>query len=71
MDIIKTYEKFVDFKLIFTKIDETSTLGSILNISYLTKRKIAYITMGQNVPSDIERYSAEKIAKVLLGSMYK
>lgn len=71
MDIIKTYEKFVDFKLIFTKIDETSTLGSILNVSYLTKRKIIYITMGQNVPSDIERYSAEKIAKVLLGSMYK
>lgn len=71
MDIIKAYEKFVDFKLIFTKIDETSTLGSILNVSYLTKRKIAYITMGQNVPSDIERYSAEKIAKVLLGSMYK
>lgn len=71
IDIIKTYEKFTDFKLIFTKIDETSTLGSILNVAYLTKKKIAYITMGQNVPTDIERYSAEKIAKVLLGSMYK
>lgn len=71
MNIIKTYEKFVDFNIIFTKIDETNTLGSILNVSYITKRKIAYITMGQNVPSDIERYSSEKIAKVLLGSMYK
>lgn len=71
MDIIKAYEKFTKFTLIFTKIDETSTLGSILNVSYLKKLKIAYITMGQNVPSDIEEFSAQKISKVLLGSMYK
>lgn len=71
MDIIRTYEKFAKFTLIFTKIDETSTLGSILNISYLKKLKIAYITMGQNVPSDIEEFSASKISKVLLGSMYR
>lgn len=70
-NIINVYEKFVNFNLIFTKIDETNTLGSILNIAYITKRKIAYITSGQNVPNDIEEFSGEKVAKVLLGSMYK
>ena len=71
LDVIKCYERFMDFKLIFTKIDESSTLGAILNIAYLTRCKIAYITNGQNVPCDIEVYSAFKIAKVLLGSIYK
>ena len=70
-NIINTYSKFSKFNLIFTKIDETDTIGTILNIAYYAKNKIAYVTVGQNVPSDIEKFSGEKIAKVLLGSMYK
>ncbi|MFI3230420.1 MAG: hypothetical protein R3Y29_02570 [bacterium] len=71
IDIIKTYEEFIDFNLIFTKIDETNIVGTILNISCATSKKIAYLTTGQNVPNDIEKYSPKKISKVLLGSMYK
>ncbi len=70
-NIINTYSKFSKFNLIFTKIDETDTIGTILNIAHYAKNKIAYVTVGQNVPSDIEKFSGEKIAKVLLGSMYK
>lgn len=70
-NIITTYEKFSSFSIIFTKIDETDTLGSVLNVAYMTNKKISYITTGQNVPHDIEEFSAPKIAKVLLGSMYK
>ncbi len=71
IEIIKTYEEFIDFNLIFTKIDETNIVGTILNISCATSKKIAYLTTGQNVPNDIEKYSPKKISKVLLGSMYK
>lgn len=70
-NIINAYSKFSKFNIIFTKIDETDTIGTILNIAHKTKNKIAYVTVGQNVPSDIEKFSGEKIAKVLLGSMYK
>ncbi|WP_250278437.1 flagellar biosynthesis protein FlhF [[Clostridium] colinum] len=70
-NIINVYSKFSQFNIIFTKIDETDTIGTILNIAHSTKHKIAYVTVGQNVPSDIEKFSGEKIAKVLLGSMYK
>ena len=70
-NIINTYSKFSKFNIIFTKIDETDTIGTILNIAHKTNNKIAYVTVGQNVPSDIEKFSGEKIAKVLLGSMYK
>ncbi len=70
-DIITAYEKFTNFNIIFTKIDETSTLGVVLNTIYKKNKKVAYVTVGQNVPYDIERFSGEKIAKVLLGSMYR
>ena len=69
--IINVYSKFSKFNIIFTKIDETDNIGAILNIAYKNKYKISYVTVGQNVPSDIEKFSGEKIAKVLLGSMYK
>ena len=56
-----------DFTVIYTKLDETDSVGSILNISYMTGKKISYIAFGQNVPDDIEIARPEKIAKALLG----
>jgi flagellar biosynthesis protein FlhF len=56
-----------DFDLIFTKLDETTTLGSILNICYATGKKVAYVTFGQNVPDDLEVIKPDKVAKSLLG----
>lgn len=71
LDIINAYSEFTDFKIIFTKLDETNSLGNILNIAKMTDKKIAYLTNGQNVPSDIEEFLPAKISKALLGSMYK
>jgi flagellar biosynthesis protein FlhF len=67
LHIIKTYAKVADFDLIFTKLDETTHLGSILNICYATGKKVAYVTFGQNVPDDIEVLKPDLIAKSLLG----
>lgn len=71
INIIETYDKFTDFSLIFTKLDESSTLGSMVNICHLTGKSISYVTSGQNVPDDFEILKPEKIAKTLLGSMYE
>lgn len=68
VNIIKSYSSIADYKIIFTKEDETATLGSILNVRYITKKPLSYITFGQNVPDDIEVIKPEKIAKLLLGS---
>ncbi len=68
LSIINAYSQIADFKIIFTKLDETSCLGSILNICYETGREISYVTDGQNVPDDIYIIKPEKIAKALLGS---
>jgi flagellar biosynthesis protein FlhF len=67
IEIVNTYSKITDFDLIFTKLDETTTLGSILNICYATGKKVAYLTFGQNVPDDLEALKPDKIAKSILG----
>lgn len=65
--IVDSYANIVDYKLIFTKIDETTTLGNILNIKLHTNADLSYITCGQSVPDDIEVINAQKIVKQLLG----
>jgi len=71
IETINAYSEITDFKIIFTKLDETNCLGSILNIRYETDKEISYITNGQNVPDDLDIIKPEKIAKALLGSMYE
>ena len=65
--ITETYSKITNYKLIFTKLDETGCLGNILNIRMLTKLPLSYATNGQNVPDEICVLDAQNIAKQLLG----
>ena len=67
VEIIKSYSFLDDFKLLFTKLDETSTFGILLNIAYVTKKPIAYLTTGQSVPDDIEIADKVKIINSLMG----
>jgi flagellar biosynthesis protein FlhF len=67
IEIIKNYSFLDDYKLLFTKLDETSAFGVILNVAYITKKPISYITTGQSVPDDIEIADNSKIINCLLG----
>ncbi len=67
IEIIKSYSFLDDYKLLFTKMDETSAFGVILNVAYITKKPISYITTGQSVPDDIEIADNSKIINCLLG----
>ena len=53
-------------KIIFTKIDETSSLGMIVNLLHDKKYSLSYITTGQSVPDDIERAGSDILANFLL-----
>ncbi len=64
--ITQAYEDIPNYKLIFTKVDETGTVGNIYNILMLTKAPLSYVTFGQNVPDDIEKADTQGIAKQLL-----
>ncbi len=65
--IVDNYRAVADFQLIFTKLDETSSLGNLYNIRMYADTPVAYITTGQNVPDDIEVFNAQKLVKLLLG----
>jgi len=52
--------------LIFTKVDETEALGSILQAAHISQLPIAYITNGQEVPDDIEAATPELLAEMIL-----
>ena len=54
--------------MIFTKVDETSSLGVLLNVRELTGKSLSYVTTGQSGPDDIEIADAENISKKLLGN---
>ena len=52
---------------VFTKLDETSTLGNVLNIKLLTNASLSYSSWGQDVPNDFGKIDTQSIAKQLLG----
>lgn len=68
-DQAEVLKRFKDYSthLILTKLDESTKLGSILDLVTKTTLPIAYLTNGQNVPDDIEAATPEKIARCVLG----
>lgn len=67
LKIVDTYSEVNDYRLIFTKFDETTHIGNILNIKLATNAPLSYTTWGQNVPDDIGKVDPQNIAKQLLG----
>jgi flagellar biosynthesis protein FlhF len=65
--IVQGYSVLGYNNIIITKLDETSTYGSILNILYSAKKPLSFITTGQNVPEDIKNISASEISSLILG----
>lgn len=67
LQITDAYKGICEYRLIFTKLDETSAYGNLLNIKLHTQAPLAYVTCGQNVPDDIEAFNPQKTVKRLLG----
>ena len=71
LSIADSYSEMTEYKLIFTKLDETITLGNLLNLKLYTGAPLSYVTCGQNVPDDIEQFNPQKTVKLLLGGKSK
>jgi len=67
LNIADTYQKLTDFRLVFTKLDETQCQGNLFNLRLHTDAPMSYVTCGQNVPDDIGEFDAQKTVKLLLG----
>jgi len=67
VSIADTYSTLTSYKLIFTKLDETTTLGNLLNLKLHTGASLSYVTYGQNVPDDIAYFNPQDTVRLLLG----
>lgn len=65
--ITESYRIMDDYGIVFTKLDETTCIGNILNTKLMTNAPLSYTTWGQNVPDDFGCMDAQSIAKKLLG----
>ena len=67
VSIADTYSEMTDYTLIFTKLDETTSLGNLLNLRLHTEAEMSYVTCRQNVPEDIEYFNPQATVKQILG----
>ena len=64
--IMSKFSQVTPDKVIFTKVDETGSLGMIVNLLHDSKYSLSYITTGQSVPDDIERANSDILTNFLL-----
>ena len=55
-------------RILFSKLDETSTYGTLFNVADQTGIPISYLTTGQKVPEDIETADGRRLAELILNT---
>jgi flagellar biosynthesis protein FlhF len=65
LDIMTRFNQLMYNKVIITKLDETTTIGSLLSIMN-PEKKLSYFTTGQGVPDDIEIAAKEKLLDMIV-----
>ena len=68
LDVVEHIPNIPVTHLLFTKLDETISYGSIFNIHKVMGCPLSFLTVGQNVPKDIETASGSRISDFLLKS---
>ena len=68
VEVVNRYRSFfpVDF-LLFTKIDESSRPGVLVNVGVKSGLPLSYLSTGQRVPEDIKLLTPSVIADIFLG----
>ncbi|MGF3102579.1 flagellar biosynthesis protein FlhF [Rossellomorea sp. DUT-2] len=65
-EIISQFSSIDIDRFIFTKLDETSSYGSMINMMTEVKIGASYVTIGQDVPEDITEVNVEEIGHLLM-----
>ena len=66
LDVVEHIPNIPVSHLLFTKLDETVSYGAIFNIQQVIGCPVSFLTVGQNVPKDIETASGPRLADFLL-----
>lgn len=66
MDMIQRFNPISFTRLIFTKLDESTSYGNLLNILVRTKIPFSYFTNSRDIPDGIEIATLEKLVDLIL-----
>jgi flagellar biosynthesis protein FlhF len=67
--MLRTVERFAPVKpnrVLFTKLDEAVNFGVLVNVARAASASLSYLTMGQEVPDQIEPGRAHRLAGLVL-----
>ncbi|BDG60307.1 flagellar biosynthesis protein FlhF [Caldinitratiruptor microaerophilus] len=64
--VARAYEDVGYNRLLFTKLDEATQPGMMVNLRARTEKPLSYITTGQSVPHDIEVASPDRLLPLFL-----
>ncbi len=64
--VVDRYRAFGPDRLLFTKLDETATLGAIWSEAVRTGLPLSYWTSGQRIPEDLEEASKIQLPEAIL-----
>jgi flagellar biosynthesis protein FlhF len=66
--MVDAFEPFAAQRLLFTKLDETSSFGPILNEAARTGKPLSFFSNGQRIPEDLEAASRGRLTELILTS---
>jgi flagellar biosynthesis protein FlhF len=67
--VVDRFAIFQPHKLLFTRLDETQTFGSILNETSRTGKPVSFLCGGQQIPDDLEAATEHRVADLLIGEI--
>ncbi len=67
--VIDSYEIFRPQRLLFTRIDETGSFGSLFNETARTEKPLSFFATGQRIPEDLETASQARLIDPILGGL--
>ena len=68
--VVSKFSKLNPDRVLLTKLDETNSYGDIINIKENYELPLSYLTVGQDVPEDLEIANPENIYQYLFGDFY-
>lgn len=67
LDIARQFRALAYNHLVFTKLDETSCFGSLINMITKCNVGVSYLCYGQNVPGEIQAATVESLLGLTIG----
>lgn len=64
--MVDAYQIFKPQRLLFTKLDETTSFGPIFNEAVRTGMPLSFFATGQRVPEDLEEVAAGRLTSMIL-----